>query len=655
MVCTLPNSVTTAALALAAPAAAAAAAAAAYLNAKGSLFYDYTLFKGAISTAARLIHRERNARLNHFYVLESHALSPSTASSTLIHFEGRAYTYAHVYDTVLRYGAWLREDKGVKPGDIVAMDFQNSHHFVFVWFGLWSIGAKPAFLNYNLKADALAHCIRESTSALCLVDANLEADFTPELRAKFPDHYDFTVLTPDLEARIMATPPRRYPDEDRAVDDRAAMAILIYTSGTTGMPKAAIVSWAKCTAGAVISSSILGTQPSDTMFTAMPLYHSSAALLSFLAVLHSGATQGLGRKFSARSFWDDVRACDATMIQYVGETLRYLLAAPPRRDAVTGEDLDRRHRVRLAYGNGLRPDVWNRFKERFGIPVVAEMYSATEGTFATHNVSANDFALGAIGRTGWIYRRTVGRNLALVEVDWSTEAPARDPATGFCRRVPAGSPGEMLYHLPTADLEQRFQGYFNNPGATEKKILRDVFKPGDAWFRTGDVLLWDAEGRIYFKDRIGDTFRWKSENVSTAEVSEVVGLHPAVAEANVYGVELPGHDGRAGCAAVHVDASSASLESTMKSLAAHVRASLPRYAVPLFLRVRTTGGADGEPGASFTSGTMKQQKYAFRQAGVKPDAKADAEMGRLYWLAADGYEPFGQEEWDRLSTGKAKL
>lgn len=381
----------------------------------------------------------------------------------------------------------------------------------------------------------------------------------------------------------------------------------------------------------------------------MPLYHSAAAVLSFLAVLHAGSTQAIGRKFSTRTFWEDVRATDATVVQYVGETLRYLLAAPVQRDPATGESLDKHHKVRLAYGNGLRPDIWERFKSRFGIDTVAELYASTEGTMALLNICANELTAGAMGRTGWIYSAIMSRSVALVEVDWETEMPRRDPATGFCTSVARGEPGEMLFLLPADDPTRRFQGYFKNPGANSKKLLRGVFKEGDAWYRTGDVVRWDTEGRFFFNDRIGDTFRWKAENVSTAEVSEAVGTHPSVYEANVYGVELPHHDGRAGCAAVYLD-KSRPLEETLRSLADHARAALPRYAVPLFLRV-----VRGDLGGAQTTGTNKQQKTHLRQAGVRPESARDAEMGELYWLGKDAYVPFQDKDWQDLEGGRVKL
>lgn len=382
----------------------------------------------------------------------------------------------------------------------------------------------------------------------------------------------------------------------------------------------------------------------------MPLYHSSGAILCAASALISGATISLGAKFSTRTFWDEVRKFDATIIQYVGETLRYLLAAPTVIDPQTGQNMDKSHRVRVALGNGLRPDVWNKFKNRFGIDTIAEFYGATEGTFATWNYSRNDFAMGAVGRNGWFYSLVIGSGTALVDVDFTTDLPYRDPKNhGFCRPTKPGEPGEFLFKLPEGEeVEKRFQGYYGDRAATEKKIVRNVFKKGDAWFRTGDVMRWDSEGRIYFHDRIGDTFRWKSENVSTAEVSQALGMHPRVQEANVYGVQLPHHDGRAGCAAMVLsgDESRATLsEEMLNSLSEHVAKTLPRYAAPVFLRVANSGKMQ-------TTGTNKQQKQELRVEGVDPD-KVGAD--ELYWLQGGRYVPFTKRDWNSLNGGKVKL
>lgn len=381
----------------------------------------------------------------------------------------------------------------------------------------------------------------------------------------------------------------------------------------------------------------------------MPLYHSSGALLCCANAILSGATVALGAKFSTHTFWNEVRHYDATMIQYVGETLRYLLAAPVEIDPATGENMDKKHRVRVALGNGLRPDVWNKFKGRFGIDSIAEFYGATEGSFATWNLSRNDFSLGAVGRNGWFYAAIIGTGTAIVEVDFTTDLPYRDPVTGFCKKSKAGAPGELLFALPEKDLEKRFQGYYGDRAASDKKILRHVFKKGDFWFRTGDVMRWDSEGRVYFHDRIGDTFRWKSENVSTAEVSQALGEHPAVHEANVYGVQLPHHDGRAGCAAIILNWGQSSSEDmraeTLASLSKHVRKVLPRYAAPIFLRIT-------QPGRMQTTGTNKQQKQDLRTQGVDPAKMGDDE---LYWLKDGRYVPFTTEDWTALNGGKVKL
>lgn len=366
-----------------------------------------------------------------------------------------------------------------------------------------------------------------------------------------------------------------------------------------------------------------------------------------------GCTLIIGRKFSARNFWKDARENGATIVQYVGETLRYILATPPEIDPVTGEDLDKKHNIRIVFGNGLRPDIWNKFKERYNVPTVAEFYAATEGTSGSWNLSSNDFTAGAIGRNGALSEMILGGGLAVVEVDQESQQPWRDPKTGLCKAVPRGDPGELLYAIDASDPKEKFQGYFNNSQATESKILRDVVRKGDAYFRTGDMVRWDRNGRWYFSDRLGDTFRWKSENVSTSEVGEVLGSHPEIHEANVYGVALPHHDGRAGCAAVvfkhQVDSGNTSTliepsSELLESLAQHALKGLPRFAAPLFLRATPE-----MPG----TGNNKQQKHELRTEGVDPSKVSSQD--KLYWLQGDKYVPFETKDWDRLQGGQVKL
>lgn len=379
----------------------------------------------------------------------------------------------------------------------------------------------------------------------------------------------------------------------------------------------------------------------------MPMYHSSASLLCYCAALLSGSTIALGRRFNRRAFFKECLAYNATIMQYVGETCRYLLSLPPSAD-------DKNHKLRIAYGNGMRPDVWNKFKHRFGIETICEFYAATEGPSGMWNKSSNDFSAGAVGRNGALANLVMSKQISLVRLDFSTNLPIRDPKTGFCQRANDGEPGELVYKLNEKDIQANFQGYYGNQKATSSKVLRNVYAKGDAWFSTGDIMRYDADWHWYFVDRIGDTFRWKSENVSTAEVAEVLGRAEGVVEANVYGVQVPGHDGRAGCAALMLDRIRAAEtnrdeQETLRKLASHAMKSLPRYAVPVFVRLSKSFGGN-------RTGTMKQQKTELRDEGVDP-GKVVRAGDRLYWLkpGATEYVPFGEEEWNRLVAGGVKL
>lgn len=393
----------------------------------------------------------------------------------------------------------------------------------------------------------------------------------------------------------------------------------------------------------------------------MPLYHSSAAVLALCAALRAASTICIGHKFSAGTFWFDVQSCNATIIQYVGETCRYLLNVPP-------SALDKQHRLRLAYGNGLRPEVWDKFKSRFGIPTIFEFYGATESPGALWNFSTNNFSAGAIGWSGTICQLLLSSRLAIIALEQpsssvaDTNIPYRDPVTKFCRRVPANTPGELLMKLNANDTRESFQGYFRNDGATSSKILRNVFEPGDAWFRTGDLVRADTQGRYYFSDRLGDTFRWKAENVSTTEVSGALGSLPVIADVNVYGVTLPGHDGRCGCAAVVFKGSTRGdvLEDTngqtqdsltvqaLDEIARCVEETLPYHARPIFVRVSDNIQA---------TGTNKQLKNDLRNEGIDPSAVSASSGGRdkLFWLKGNQYVPFTQADWENLQIGKVKL
>ncbi|KAI9716205.1 MAG: hypothetical protein M1828_000431 [Chrysothrix sp. TS-e1954] len=618
---------------------AAAAASLAYLNAKYAFTYDIHLLSSAFRGAAYTKACEKNDRVNAFYMLEERALDPQIAKRIAIIFNGREWTYREFYDEALRHGQWLKRAHRVGAGDVVAMDFPNSSTFLFLWFGLWSIGAKPAFINYNLTGAPLVHCVKTATAKLLLVDDELTPAFTQDVTtqlSKIPVPVVF--FTKDVADQIQRTPNIREPDTSRPSQSGADMAILIFTSGTTGLPKAAIFPWRRVYAISTFVTPWIGIKPTDRFFTPMPLYHSSADG-GFVATIFAGATFVLGSRFSPSTFWSTVRDSKVTMIQYVGEMCRYLLAAPPSPN-------DKNHSVRLAIGNGMRADVWDRFKARFRIETIAEFYAATEAPGGTFNISSNDFSRGAIGRNGLLAGLVTGRRMKLVRIDTDTDMPYRDAKTGFCQVVAPDTPGELIVTLDKKDVKAEYLGYYGNDDASNKKLMFDVFKQGDAWYRSGDLLRKDTEGRWFFQDRLGDTFRWKAENVSTTEVSEVLGMHPQVDEANVYGVQLPGHDGRAGCAAIYLQgiATSPSPE-VLKSLAEHATANLPRYAVPVFLRFSQD---------QRSTGTLKQQKVSLRNEGADP-AKVAATGDSIYWLRGNTYTPFRSEDWQRLQGGQVKL
>ncbi|KIV94254.1 hypothetical protein PV10_02037 [Exophiala mesophila] len=641
--------------ALAAPATVAALA---YLNARWRLPVDFNLLSSLIRARLEFARREKADRVNSFYLIEAHANNPKVKDKVFIIYQGRKWTFKQAYDSVLRYAGYLHSQHSVKPGEIIALNFMNSPQFLFMVMAVWSLGALPAFINYNLVGPAFIHSVRVSTARLLILDPEVAArvltdEATSTLKAPnfrnnaFP--MELAVLNPGLQSSLDYYPPYRAPDSARSGAIARSPAVLIFTSGTTGLPKAAIVPWDRTVVGSTLISRWMSLRPvthsnPDRYYTSMPLYHSSAFQLGFHCCLSIPTTLVLGRKFSVSNFWSEVADADATVIQYVGETLRYLLAAPPQPNDRT------KHNLRMAFGNGLRPDVWDRFRDRFGVATIAEFYGATEAVAASWNLSNNTFASGAIGSVGLLGNLVALKAQAVVEVDWEAEAPKRDHKTGYCIKVPRGEPGELLYVVDPADIGAKYQGYFGNEKASTSKILRNVFKKGDAWYRSGDVVRFDSNGSLWFSDRIGDTFRWRSENVSTAEVAQVLGLHSAILEANVYGVQIPNHDGRAGCAAVLLrDVSSSDSPvppSVLEAIATYARNSLPKYAVPVFLRIVTEVMA---------TGNNKQQKHVLRTEGVDPAKVGGGD--RIFWLrpGSDRYERFGDEAWQGIKNGTVKL
>jgi fatty-acyl-CoA synthase len=521
-----------------------------------------------------------------------------------IWFEGREQTYAEFNAAANRMADWARRE-GLVRGDVVVLLMENRPEYLQVWSGLAKIGVTTALINNQLEGESLAHVVGEASACLAVVGEECLANWA-SLGEEAPDldvlvmadpHGDVVVgdgsqigrsLDAELATASAGNPPSSWRTDVGASDP----LFYIYTSGTTGLPKAAKFSHVRFMGGGMLSL-LSGFTASDTIYCALPLYHTVGGVLSVNTALRAGGTLALARRFSASRFWDDVVDSGATSFQYIGEFCRYLLAQPER-------PAEHEHHIRFAVGNGLRPDIWESFQQRFRIGQISEFYGATEGNVVMYNF---DNVVGSIGKTPF------GIDVALVRYD--VDADEHPRAVGRLIRCEPGEAGEALGRIGGPGPVGDFEGY-TSKAASEKKILRNVFEEGDAWFRTGDLLKVDDRGYYYFVDRIGDTFRWKGENVATQEVAEAVTATPGVELAAAFGVEVPGADGKAGMVGVVLDRDTDELD--VDGLYAHLAEALPAYARPAFVRVQD------EPDLT---GTFKLRKVDLQRQGYDLDLVSD--------------------------------
>ena len=512
-------------------------------------------------------------------------------------------SFRALWDRSNGYARWARARR-VGMGDAVCLLMPNCPEYMAIWIGIGLAGGAVALLNTHLVGPSLAHCIDAVSPRHIIVARELLDVFqsaAPYLSTDIMvwSYGDGGPEFPDVAQEIGEFSTRGLAASERPVvtiDDRA---LYVYTSGTTGLPKAAIVSHFRLMNWTHWFAGMMDTKPSDRMFNCLPMYHSVGGAVATGAVLVNGGSVVVRDKFSASAFWDDIRRHDCTMFQYIGEMCRYLLhaPAPPAGEAPPP--------IRLCCGNGLRPDIWEPFKRRFHIPQILEFYAATEGNISLFNVEGRP---GAIGRTpSFLAHRS---RLALVKFDVERDRPMRNDQ-GRCIRCDPNETGEAIGRISSGqdDPGAKFDGY-TVLAETEKKVLRDVFEPGDAWFRTGDLMRRDNAGFYFFVDRIGDTFRWKGENVSTSEVAAAITAFPGILDANVYGVEIPGADGRAGMAEIVCAG-----DLDVAALREHLVARLSRHALPVLLRIRSE--IDLTP-------TFKQKKAAQEKTAWDPSRCSDA-------------------------------
>ncbi|MFT7139457.1 MAG: citronellyl-CoA synthetase [Sulfitobacter sp.] len=525
-------------------------------------------------------------------------------SKTAIIFEGREITWGQLDERVSRVAQSL-QDRGIKLGDAVSLLMDNRIEFIESLFGIMRAGAVASLINTNLRGPQLIHCITETKAKALIFGAEL-TDAVAEIKADCElmegDDFLFVSDTNNNDA------PNWAIDYKRVIDDTQPMpvnvrpeitggdsALFIFTSGTTGLPKATIQKHAKqLILPKVTSTAGLKLRSSDCMYLCLPLYHTTGLSLGFNSAMSAGTTIFIRRKFSASQFLHDVRTHNCNTFLYIGELCRYLLAQPE----LPG---DGENPIEKMMGNGLRPDIWMKFKDRYKIDKIVELYGASEGNSMLLNLFNRDCTIG-----------TTILPMPLIRYDVAADVILRDES-GFCIPVEAGQPGLFIGEI-TENTE--FVGYTDKE-ATQKKILRDVFKPGDAYFNSGDLLRTIDAGFAFgmkhyqFVDRIGDTFRWKGENCSTNEVGEIINNHTSIEICNIFGVEIPNTDGRAGMAAIVLKEGH---EFDASSISALIKRDLAAYAQPVFIRIL--------PELPLT-GTFKMQKGDLREAAYHPDQCPD--------------------------------
>lgn len=529
------------------------------------------------------------------FITQFEAIADKYKNNEAVVFEGNVLSYADLEERANKYAHWARQlNEGNGKAQTIALLMENRDEYLAAWIGILKSGNIAALINNNLIGSPLSHCINISKAKHIVLGAECAENYTntaDQLESKpkcWVQNGNMQGME-NLDGMLETQPVTRLSKKLEHEQD----ALYIYTSGTTGNPKAAKISHRRLMVMAKMFSTVTKSKPKDRNYITLPLYHSAGGVCAVGTSLLAGGTIVLKRKFSIKDFWEDVYKHKVTQFQYIGELCRYLTNAPHH-------PLERKHNLRVLVGNGLRSEVWEEFQPRFKIPKIIEFYGATEGNVTLVNF---DNTIGSVGRIpNWARKQS---NIEVVNFDVEKEEPIRGD-DGLCVRCKAGEVGEMLGEIFYDNPEMpsaRFEGYVGSK-ETDKKILRDVFVKGDQWFRTGDLMKFDEKGYFYFIDRIGDTFRWKGENVATSEVAEVIAIFDNIDDVNVYGVEVSGNDGRAGMAAI-----TNSGEIDLKRLYAHIEKNLPTYARPLFLRIQKK---------IEITGTFKHRKIDLVKEGFNP-------------------------------------
>jgi len=536
-------------------------------------------------------------------------------------------TYRQLNERANRFAHYLIS-KGVVRGDIVALCFENRPELLAAYCGCAKVGAIASLINTNQRGESLIHSFNLNKGKVIIIGEECY-DFFSEARAGIDLSRSTLVMVDDTGAvkpkdiinitDELETKSTKNPSSTPTVKLKDTVAY-VYTSGTTGgLPKAAVIINKRALSAMFwFGRFVMPVKPTDTIYIPLPFFHTNAITVGWPPALYNGAAVALRRKFSASKFLDDVRQFSATHFIYVGEVCRYLMATPEKPD-------DADTTLKYICGNGLRPDIWMAFKKRFGIKKIYEFYGAAEGVGVFTNFLNIDYSVG-----------TSVTPFAIVAYDTENDKPARDPQ-GFMKKVCKGETGLLIMEISE---KTPFPGY-SDKKKTEEKIFRNVFRKGDMWFNTGDMLRNMGFHHAQFADRLGDTFRWKGENVATLEVEKALDTFAGVEQAAVYGISLPASDGKAGMAAIIPDPDA---PPDITKLAAHLKSSLPKYAVPIFVRF--------VPDFEWTA-THKVKKTNLKTQGYDlGEVKKD-----LYVLlpGSEGYEKMTDQIYSDIQAGKYKF
>lgn len=543
------------------------------------------------------------------------------ANNNALLFDGGSYTYKSFNDKINQFAHYF-QSIGIKHGDVVIVFLENRPETVLLVGALAKLGAIASLINPNQRQEVLLHSINIGKSDYFIIGAELEAAFV-EVQSELDLENAHLLLIEDGKREKVDAPfinldeaiqsmPTKNPKTTKDVKAKDHLAY-IFTSGTTGKPKAAIQThkqWLRCMNW--FGNINVGLKPSDVLYVSVPFYHATAFMIGWSTAFANGATLAMRRKFSTTNFWKDVNQFDVTAFVYIGEICRYLLNAPE-------SIYERDNKVTKVVGNGMRPEIWGKFKERFQIEEVLELYAASDGNVIFTNTFNVDNCVG------WS-----PTEIAIVEYDVEDDEVIYDK-NGNLKKVSTGEVGLMLSKITNLFP---FAGYANAKN-NEKKIFRNVFKQGDAWFNTGDLMRDVGFKHAQFVDRVGDTFRWKGENVSTAELEDVINKFPAVDLAAVYGVSIPNTDGKAGMAAIVVNE-----PLDYEAFYAYLEKNLPSYAIPIFIRI-----------CERLDVTHTQK---IKKAGLKNDSYLECGCDDLYYLdkVNQTYAVFNTEKLSAIESGK---